>query len=66
MYYTLDLIENISDHMPLYVKIDNHTPMISGTVDTCLTPRVKAYRSEESVDNINNLLIYFRLYICTS
>ena len=23
-YYTLDLIENISDHMPLYVEIDNH------------------------------------------
>ena len=40
-YYTLDLIENISDHMPLYVEIVNHTPMISSTVDTCITPRVK-------------------------
>ena len=32
-YYKLDLIENVSDHMPLYVEIVNHTPMISSTVD---------------------------------
>ena len=24
-YYTLDFIENISDHMPLYVEIDNQS-----------------------------------------
>ena len=37
-YYTLYLIENISDHMPLYVEIYNHTPMISSTVGTCIPP----------------------------
>ena len=51
-YYTLDLIENISDHMPLYVEIVNHTPMISSTVDTCITPQVRALWSVASVDEI--------------
>ena len=37
----LDLIENISDHMPLYVEIVNHTPMISSTVDTCIEVMVR-------------------------
>ena len=29
--------------MPLYVEIVNHTPMISNTVDTCITPELERY-----------------------
>ena len=57
-YYTLDLIEIISDHMPLYVEIDNHTPVISSTVDACITPRVRALWSGASVDDIRNYKQY--------
>ena len=62
-YYTLDLIENISDHMPLYVEIDNHTPIISSTVDTCLTPRVSVLWSGASVDDITKYKQYVDLYV---
>ena len=51
-YYTLDLIENISHHMPFYVDIYNHTPIISSTVDTCISPQVRALWSSASVDDI--------------
>ena len=57
-YYTLDLIENISDHIPLYVEIDNYTPNISSTIDTCITPRVRALWSGASVDDITKYKQY--------
>ena len=62
-YYTLDLIENISDHMPLYIEIVNHTPMISSTVDTCITPRVRALWSGASVDDITKYKQCVDLYL---
>ena len=62
-YYTLDLFENISDHMPLYVEIDNHTPMISSTVDTCITTRIRALWSGASVDDITKYKQYVDLYL---
>ena len=62
-YYALDLIENISDHMPLYGGIDNHTPMIYSTVDTCITPRVRALWSGASVDDITKYKQYVDLYL---
>ena len=62
-YYTLDLIENISDHMPLYVEIVNHTPMISSTVDTCITPRVRELWSGEFVDAITKYKQCVDLYL---
>ena len=68
-YYTLDLIENISDHMPLYVEIENHTLMISSTVDTCITLRVSDLWSGASVDDITKYKQCVDLYldyICVS
>ena len=62
-YYKLDLIENISDHMPLYVEIVNHTPMISSTVDTCRTPRVRALWSGATVDDITKYKQCVGLYL---
>ena len=62
-YYTLDLMENISDHMPFYVEIDNHTTMIYSTVDTCITPRVRALWSGASVDDITKYKQYVDLYL---
>ena len=57
------MIENISDHMPLYVEIDNYTPMISCSVDTCITPRVRALWSGASVDDIEKYKQYVDLYL---
>ena len=55
--------ENISDHMPLYVEIINHTPMISSTIATCITPRVRALWSGTSVDDITKYKQYVDLYL---
>ena len=60
-YYTLDLIENISDDMPLFVEIDNHTPMIYSTVDTCIIPRVRALWSGASVVDLTKYEQYVDL-----
>ena len=49
--------------MPLYVEIDNHTPMISCTVDTCITPRVRAFWSGASVGDITKSKQYVDLYL---
>ena len=59
----LDLIDNISDHMSYYVEIVNHTPMISCTVDTCITPRVRALWSGVSVDDETQYKQYVDLYL---
>ena len=61
-YYTLDLIDNTSDHMPLYVEIVNHTPMISSSVDTCITLRGALWFGA-SVDDITKYKQYVDLYL---
>ena len=60
-YYTQDFIENITDHRPLYVEID--TPMISSTIDTCITPRVRVLWSGASIDDITNYKQYMLILI---
>ena len=49
--------------MPLYVEIFYDTPIISSTVDTCRTPRVRVLWSGVSVDDITKYKQYVDLYL---
>ena len=66
-YETLDLIENISDHMPLLLQISGYAPMTSNITDGCMLLGIydKALWSSASTINITQYKQCLDLHLST-